>query len=333
MTEQNTNQLPPSAPPQGQMYFPPQYYAPEDEIDLRELFGVLWKGKWWIIGITAIFAVASVFYVMSLPNVYKATAIVAPAGEQSGGGLSQMAGQLGGLASLAGVSLGTSETTDTIIAMESMKTWGFIDEFIEKHDLQVSIVAAKGWDRNNNKLIIADEMYDIAQEKWVRKASRGKSAEPSSWELYKEFKKNLSIGQDTDTGLINVGFRHLSPVEAQKITQWLIEDINALMKKRALDDATKNINYLQKQITQTPLSDMQNVFYSLIEEQTKTKMLANVSDEYVFKYISIPRVPEEKEGPRRAIICAVITAFGGLLSVLIILMRKIIYSDRLKENE
>ena len=131
--EQNT------APPQGQMYFPPQYYAPEDEIDLRELFGVLWKGKWWIIGITALFAIASISYALWLPNEYKATAIVAPASEQGGGGLSKMAGQLGGLASLAGVNLGSSETTDDVIAMEIMKTWGFIDDFIKKHELQVAI--------------------------------------------------------------------------------------------------------------------------------------------------------------------------------------------------
>ena len=50
----------------------------DDEIDLRELFGVLRAGKIKIIAITAVFAVASVNYALSIPNQYKATALLAP---------------------------------------------------------------------------------------------------------------------------------------------------------------------------------------------------------------------------------------------------------------
>ena len=55
---------------------PNQY---DDEIDLRELFGVLWAGRIKIIAITAVFAVASVVYALSVPNQYKATALLSPA--------------------------------------------------------------------------------------------------------------------------------------------------------------------------------------------------------------------------------------------------------------
>ena len=36
----------------------------DDEIDLRELFGVLWAAKRKIIALTAVFAVASVIYAL-----------------------------------------------------------------------------------------------------------------------------------------------------------------------------------------------------------------------------------------------------------------------------
>ena len=318
-SEQNT------APAQGQMYIPPQYYQPqEDEIDLRELFGVLWKGKWWIIGITALFAIASVFYALSLPNEYKATAIVAPASESGGGGLSKMAGQLGGLASLAGVNLGSSETTDDVIAMEIMKTWGFIDEFIKKHELQVAIFAAKGWDQSKNELIIDDELYDLAQKNWIRKAPKGKTVEPTSWELYKEFSENVAVSKNKNTGLISISYMHYSPEYAQKITQWLTDDINALLKDRALEDATKNINYLEAQINKTSLSGMQKVFYSLIEEQTKEKMLADVSEEYVFKTIDKAFLPEEKFTPKRALIVLIWIFLAGIFATMFVLIKHFI---------
>ena len=76
----------------------------EGEIDLREVFAVLWSGKIKILVITLIFAISSVFYALSVPNQYKATALLAPA-QSEPSGLSGALGQIGGLASLAGVNI------------------------------------------------------------------------------------------------------------------------------------------------------------------------------------------------------------------------------------
>ncbi|WP_256931973.1 Wzz/FepE/Etk N-terminal domain-containing protein, partial [Vibrio parahaemolyticus] len=62
-----------------------------------------WKGKWIIVVATFIFAIGSVLYSLSLPDIYKSDALLAPAESSNGGGLSKMASQLGGLAALAGV--------------------------------------------------------------------------------------------------------------------------------------------------------------------------------------------------------------------------------------
>ena len=122
----------------------PQPY--DDEIDLRELFSVVWAGKILIVAITAVFALVSVGYALSLANQYKASAVVSPA--QSGGSsLGAMAGQLGGLASLAGINIGSGESNETQEAMEIMQSWDFMEAFIQTHDLQVPIYAAIGWDK------------------------------------------------------------------------------------------------------------------------------------------------------------------------------------------
>ncbi|EJG0529715.1 LPS O-antigen length regulator, partial [Vibrio parahaemolyticus] len=138
--EPNPNYLP----------YPPLSQSKDDEIDLRELFKALWKGKWIIIATTFIFAIGSVFYAMSLPNIYKADALLAPAESSNGGGLSKMAGQLGGLAALAGVNIGGSETSQTELAVQVMMSRQFIEYYINKHNLLVPLMAAKGWDINND---------------------------------------------------------------------------------------------------------------------------------------------------------------------------------------
>ena len=135
----------------------------DDEIDLRELFGVLWSGKIKIIVITAIFAVGSVIYALSVPNQYRATALLAPA-QSDGGGLSSALGQLGGLASLAGVSIGGGESSESQIAQEIMKSWSFVETFIADNDLSVEVYAAEGWSKSSNTLAIDDDIYDTTQQ-------------------------------------------------------------------------------------------------------------------------------------------------------------------------
>ena len=283
----------------------------EDEIDLRELFSILWKGKWIIIGVTFIFAIASVGYALYLPNEYKATAVLQPNESGSGGKLASLAGQFGGLASMAGINLGAGESTDAVIAMEIMKSWGFAEEFINKHNIAVELFAAQGWDHAKNQLILNEDIYDKKTGSWVREASKSKSVKPTSWELFENLKERLSISQDKETGLISVSITHYSPVIAKEWVDLLTKDINQLMKDRALEEANQNIQYLEEQFKSTSYAELRAMFSELIQEQHKSKMLAQVSDEYVFKTISEAKAPEKKHKPKRALIAL----FGLLLGV------------------
>jgi LPS O-antigen subunit length determinant protein (WzzB/FepE family) len=93
------------------------------------------------------------------------------------------------------------------------------------------------------------------------------------------------------------------------------------MREQDKIEAQNSIDYLTKKLQETQLSDMQTVFYQLIEEQTKTIMLAEVSKEYVLKTIDPANAPEEKAKPKRALIVVLGTMLGGILSVLFVLIR------------
>jgi LPS O-antigen subunit length determinant protein (WzzB/FepE family) len=62
------------------------------------------------------------------------------------------------------------------------------------------------------------------------------------------------------------------------------------------------------------------VFYTIIEEQIKSQMLAEASPDYAFVAVSPSMVPEEKSQPKRALICILGTLLGGILSVLTVLV-------------
>ena len=303
----------------------PQPY--DDEIDLRELFSVVWAGKILIVAITAVFALVSVGYALSLANQYKASAVVSPA--QSGGSsLGAMAGQLGGLASLAGINIGSGESNETQEAMEIMQSWGFMEEFIQTHDLQVPIYAAIGWDKGSNSLKLNSDLYDATSERWlIEDNESGENRAPSSWELYEKFRERVAVSQDKKSGLINISVEYYSPQIAKQWVDLFIITINDYMRARKLEQVNRNIEYLTAQIDKTAIADMREVFYQLVEEQTKSKMLAEASPEYAFVTVSRAMVPEQKSQPKRALVCILGALLGGMLSVLWVLFRRYAFSN------
>jgi len=296
-----------------------QNNSQNDEISLRELFNVLWAAKIKIIAITAIFAVTSVFYALSLPNQYKATALLAPA-ESSQGGLSGTMGQLGGLASLAGVNIGNGESNEFQIAQEIMKSWSFIEGFIKDNDLEVKVFAAEDWDKASNELQINTNVYDTENKKWLIENEDGIIGPPSSWNLYKAFSKRLKISQDKFSGLVLISFEYYSPQLAKEWLDLYVQAINAHMQQRQVVKVSNNINYLEAQIDKTSISQMEEVFYTIIEEQIKSKMLAEASPDYTFLSVSPSMVPERKSQPIRSTICIVITLLGGIFSLFLVLV-------------
>jgi uncharacterized protein involved in exopolysaccharide biosynthesis len=300
-----------------------QQMESSDEIDLRELFSVIWQGKYLIIAITAIFAIGSVIFAIKQPNIYKSEALLAPASaEQGGGGLAALAGQFGGLASMAGINLGGGGGADkTQLAIEVIKSRQFTSDFIQKHDILADVMAAKNWDMANDKIIYDADKYLVETKEWIREVDAPFKPKPSMQEAYKEFSKVIAVNAAKDTGMVTISVEHVSPAIAQQWVTWLVEDINKVMKDRDVLEAMRSTEFLNQQIEQTNVADIRTMLYKLIEEQAKTIMFAEVRDEYVFKTIDPALVQEEKAKPKRALICVLGTMLGGMLGVMFVLIR------------
>ena len=297
--------------------------AADDEIDLRELWNVIWQGKWKIIAITFVFAVASVLYALSLPNIYKSEALLMPNSQESkGGGIGALAGQLGGLASLAGISLGGGSSDKTGYALEVLKSRKFLYKFIEDNNLKVPLMAAKGWNRETNTLIIDNDVYDESSKKWLSNDSTPQQPEPSLFKTYEILlKQNLSVSQDKESGMVTLAISHFSPSFSQQLVILLTKAINDTIKNQDLEEATKSINYLTKELNETNVTGMQTMFYQLIEQQQQTLMLTKVRDDYVLKVVDPAVVAENKAKPKRALIVVLGTMLGGILAVLLVFIR------------
>lgn len=333
--QQNTGSSANSAIIQQQLLFAQmqqnQMQTQDDEIDLGELWRAIWAGKITIVTISLLFVIASVFFALSKPNVYKASALLAPASSEGGaGGLGALAGQFGGLASMAGINLSGGGGDKTALALEIIKSRSFIETFIAKHKLLVPIIAAEKWDITTGILLLDKDLYDEKNNKWIREVTPPKKSEPSYWEAYQEFSNLLSVSQDKTTSMVTIEIEHFSPVMAEQWLIWLISDVNEFMRNQDQKEAQDSIDYLTVQLKKIQVASMETVFYQLIEEQTKNMMLTMVKAEYVLKTIDPPQVPDEKAGPKRALIVVLGTMLGGMLSILIVLIR---YFSNKKPNK
>ena len=287
-----------------------------DEIDLRELFAIIWRGKWLIVALTIICAVAGVVYAKMQPNIYTAQALLAP----KDGGAGGSGGALRGLASLPGVNVGGEDANKSAIAQEVLTSRIFLSSFIERHGYAPELVAAMPWRGGSQELEYDTERYNVETEAW-KIAEGGQSLKPSVWSLVNRFRGSLSTATSQKTGMYQVSFEHYSPLFAAEAVTNLVNDLNNHMRRLDIEEAERSIAYLQRKIQETSIAGMQQVFFQLIENETRTVMLANSNPEYVFKVIDPAVAPETPSQPKRPLIAAVATMAGGLLGLLIVVIR------------
>lgn len=306
---------------------------PTEEIDLIELWIIAWRGRATVLAFVLVFAAASVAYSLSLENIYEAKALLAPSDEMQGGGVSGIAGQLGGLASIAGIKMSGGGSNKVLVAIEVLRSRNFITEIIDQNNLLPNLMAVESWNPKSNELLYHPDVYDETKKVWVREVDPPKTPEPSSWEAYKVFADNMVVNRNELTGFVVLSVKHKSPYIAKQWVELLVKELNDRMRIGDITEAQNSIDYLKSQIDEINVADMRTVFYQLIEEQTKTIMLANARDEYVFKTIDPPVIAEEKIGPSRALICIIGTLLGGVISLIFIFVKHVYLKQKKYVNK
>lgn len=286
-------------------------------LTLRDILTALWRGKWWLLAVTISAAVLSIVLSLKMPDLYTAEAVLSPKDSSSS---DLIPGQLGGLASLAGINMSGGESNRTQVALEILKSRRFINEFIKRYELSVPLIAAIGWDHQSNKLKIDETLYDPGAQAWIRDVSYPYTQIPSEWELYKAFIDIMTIEQNPETGMVTLSIEFLSPHVSAQWANRLVDDINQEMRQRDREQAQRSIEYLTKEIETTQIASMREAFSSLVEEQHKNKMLAEVTPDYAFTVIDPPVASELKSAPTRSLIVIAVTFIVAFLSAIVIVV-------------
>lgn len=275
--------------------------AQEGGTDLLVYWGII-KKRWKLLASMTLAAAAiSAGISLRLPNIYQAQVLMAPiTPDQVSSGASSGLGAVldgGGLAALAGVNLGNSNSPEQNLAV--LRSRGFLWNFI-KDDNLMPILFAKDW--------------DVKKKAWKERSPK---QQPSLWRAYRMLRgKVLSVRTDRETGLVTVSVDWTDPALAANWANELVDRLNDYLRRNAIGRSEANLKYLNAELSHTSLVGVRQATFALIAQEQKKAMLASTQKEFAFRIIDPAVPPDIKSKPRRSMIVLTTTLVAGLLAML-----------------
>ena len=271
-----------------------------------------------ILVVTLAISAATFGWMLMLPEQYQAEVHLISTNNDEQLSFGGVGGDLGGIASLAGFDsrLGSDSRLDRL-ALDVIQTHSFAADFLSNQPSLIPLlIAIQGWDLESSTVEFDDSLYS-PDTGWVNEPVTEIKKLEQLWSAVYQFEKRLEVTESSTTNMVTLAFEHESPSVAANVLEQLQLKINSQMRESVIQDSKRNIEYLTEEATNTSVADLKAVFYRLIEEQTKTLMLASSSREFVFKKATPILMPVSPSGPPRVLVTIILGFMTLLLSCLV----------------
>ena len=285
----------------------------DDDFSMRDLADIFKKNKKWMLATIFAFFVTSSIYIFFTPNTYKANALLSIVDdtEAGGSGFQTMASRYGGLASIAGVSLGQDNDSKTDFIIATIRSRIFFEHMVNTLDILPSLVAAKSYDVSTKELIFDSNKYDKKNKAWIDE----KPGMEIAHERY--FLSNLTVSENNKTGFISLAFEHISPEFSYQMTNSILAEANNIVRLQHMEEAARSLSYLNSALKDTLEIGTKSSITTLIEAQLKIQMLTKVRTNYILRPIDKPYLPERKAAPSRLRFILLSSLFGLIVSMFV----------------
>jgi uncharacterized protein involved in exopolysaccharide biosynthesis len=272
---------------------PPMEYR-EDEIDLGIYFAILRKVWWKVALLSLAVGVATLLYMFTKPNIYQATAVITPSVDEK-----KQNPTFGALASF-GVGIGGPSSIEDL------------DTLFKSNDLSVRVFR-----KYNLWPIILGDKFDPTAGKvkpaWMDRLFGNDNGPklPGDWDAIRAAKGSLKISVNKKGGTVSVSFESPSAEGSANIVKYFLEEGKSRLQEEALERATTNKKFIQEQIGKTVDALTRDRLYSLYGQEVEKEMMARNREQFGFRIIDSPRVPDRKSKPRRGLAALMATLVVG----------------------
>jgi uncharacterized protein involved in exopolysaccharide biosynthesis len=279
------------------------------ELSISDLLRAARRGyrvvlAWSVSGLLLGYAIA-----LTLPNYYRAKAMLSPSGEdmKPSAALSALGSfgiQLGGPSKIEDleVLLHSEDLTSRVFA--TGRYW--------------SEVFGSRYDGKTNTL------HRSLQDFLTGREARA----PNDWDAIRAAESALHVSVNKKSGTLQITFESLSAEGSAALVTAYIEGARDRLVDEALERARKNKNFLQDQIEHTSDALARERLFSLLGQELEKEMMAKNRNQLGFKIIDRPRVPEKKAGPPRTLVALASAILAAALATVFLALRKPARAER-----
>jgi len=308
-----TPPAPPGAYPLYPFFMPP---PEEDEINLIDLFRVLWKRKWLIVLITVLGTSAAVAFALLSTPIYRAQAVIAPPEQKKAGGASAALAAFGGfgaeIAGSLGVSLGGADANRLEALLKSHR---LIERVVEKNQLLP---------------VLFDERWDPVKDQWIVEDPKDV---PNIWDAASALAEIYGVKNDIKAGVLNVSFEFKDGKKALEILKHLLAELAVVMQEDELKKIEANRRFAEEQLTNATDPVIVAKLQSLLSEQVEKAMMAQNVGSFAYELIDPPAVSDQKVKPKRALICVLGATVSGFLGLFLAFFAEWMVNARRPQSE
>ena len=298
----------------------------DDEIDLRELFGALWRGKFLIILCVVAAIALAALYLRSAERKYTVRYVFAPVATESAG---PNLGGLGGLASLAGVSLPSSSSGDFLTFKFLLKSEEVAAQILQDEKLARAIFASE-WDSNSENYRKPPDGQYTPYIRTVKKLLTGQDAKdyapPNAARLSNWLSEAFSSSEDRDTGFLTLSAETPEPDLMIQVMSQVTEETDRLLKERYIASAEQTMGFYQQQLAKARAREHREALAKLIAQEDQKLMLASKGTYFVAEPLTEPSVSLNPTSPKASLVLALSVVLGGFFGAALVLIRKALRS-------
>jgi uncharacterized protein involved in exopolysaccharide biosynthesis len=274
----------------------------EDENNLISKYFAILRPAWWkIILLSVIVGIGTLVLMFLQPNLYRASATIKPSADEG-----KQNASLGALAASFGLPIGAPTKLEDLEAL--FKSKSLTVRVFQNYNLW-PMVFPKRFNPKTDKLKVRliDRLFG---EKGPEKAI-------NDWDAIRSSEKKLKVIVNRRNGNLSILFESISPEGSANIVSYYLDEGKSRLQEEALDRAGKNKKFIEEQIVRTVDPLTRDRLYTLYGEEVEREMLAKNREQFGFKIIDLPIVPDRKSNPQRALTAILTTLISFILFTII----------------
>jgi len=298
-----------------------------DEIDLKDFFFTLWRGKIYIFIISIVFVFLASFYLHLAERNYTVEYNLKPVGdtENSPG----LAG-LGGFASIAGIQLPSSSNNDFNIFKELI-TSAEVSEIIFENKKIIKSIFSSEWNeslnnysnpkKNKTQTLITDV------KKLLTGNIKASYMPPNSRRLAIFIDKNIQISEDKETGFLKFTSITSKPELILSLIIKVTEASDKIMRQRYINFSKEPLAFYKEKLRTARSREHREALAELISKEEQKLMFASRGKYFIAEPYMNPLISLYPTNPKPKLILALSLILGLFLGAALVLMRQAIKKE------